>query len=157
MAHHPHPGLEASIYAIGRLKFADLHPEEIDPSVRESLITGEVLLAYRRDLSNLALQERRLRNQHKSDLEKLKALQDERLEKKNEKAKIQTRMMEAIRAMINANKVWGEFVPIEFGFEFSMAEIEYCHEAVQFAHRIGHQPTSFADLLASFRSKQNRA
>jgi hypothetical protein len=39
-------------------------------------------MAYRRDLSNPALQERRLRNQMKSDRAKLKALQDERIEKK---------------------------------------------------------------------------
>jgi hypothetical protein len=151
------PGLEASIYALGRLKLADLHPEQTDPAVRESLITGEVLLAYRRDLSNLALQERRLRNQHKSDLEKLAVLQDERLEKTNEKGKIQKRMMDAIRTMTNTKKVYGTFVPVEFGFEFSLYEIEYCEHVLGAAHRRGDTPPCVADILANMRSNQKEA
>jgi hypothetical protein len=148
------PGLEASIYAIGTRKLADLHPEETDSSARQALINGEVYMAYRRDLKNLALQERRLRNQQKSDIEKLKALQDERLEKKNEKAQIQARMYEAIKAMITAKNV---FSPVEFGFEFSLYEIEHCNEVLGAAHRRGDQPPCIADLLVSLRSKQTES
>ncbi len=129
------PALEASIHAVGRRKFADLHPEETDPAVRDALIQGEILLAYRRDLSNLALQERRLRNQHKADLAKLQALQTERLEKKNEKGKIQASMMKAINIMYDARKTFGQFDPSAFGFEFSVAEIEYCDQVLEAAHR----------------------
>jgi hypothetical protein len=151
------PGLEASIYAIGSRKLADLHPEEADPSARQALITGEVYMAYRRDLKNLALQERRLRNQQKSDIEKLKALQDERLEKKNEKAKIQARMYEAIRAMNTAKKIYDVFSPVEFGFEFSLYEIEYCEVLLGRAQCFGHQAPCIADVLVSLRNDQTEA
>jgi hypothetical protein len=59
--------LEAGVYAIGLRKLADLHPDEKDPAVRQSLIKSEIFLAYRRDLNNLALQERRLRNHKNAD------------------------------------------------------------------------------------------
>ncbi len=80
--------LEEAIYAIGRLKFADLYPEEQNAAVRSALIRAEVFLAYRRDLSNLALQEGRLRRRCDSDLAKLKALQDQRREKEEQEAKL---------------------------------------------------------------------
>ena len=150
------PSLAASIHAIVRIKLADLHADQTDPAVRESLITGEILLAYRRDLSNLALQERRLRNQMKSDQAKLNTLQDERLEKKEEKGKIQARMNEAIHFMIGAKKIWGKFVPIEFGFEFSLDEIEYCHEVLQSTHRMSLKTPCIADLLAHYRSSDKK-
>ena len=151
------PGLEASIHALGRLKLADLHANQTDPVVRESLITGEILMAYRRDLNNLALQERRLRNQMKSDQAKLKALKDERIERKEEKSRIQARMNEAINFMNGAKKIWGKFVPIEFGFEFSLDEIEYCNEVLQSTHRMSMKAPCIADLLASRRNSQKQA
>jgi hypothetical protein len=151
------PSLEASIHAIGRLKLADLHANQTDPVVRESLITGEILMAYRRDLNNLALQERRLRNQMKSDQTQLKALQDERIERKEEKGRIQARMNEAIHFMNGAKKIWGKFVPIEFGFEFSLDEIEYCNEILQSTHRMSMKAPCIADLLASRRNSQKQA
>jgi hypothetical protein len=151
------PSLEASIHALGMLKFADLHAEQTDPAVRKSLITGEILMAYRRDLTNLALQERRLRNQMKSDQAKLKALQDERIHRTEEKARIQNRMNEAINYMHAAKKVWGKFVPIEFGFEFSLDEIEYCNEILQSTHRMSLKAPCIADLLASRRKNQKQA
>ncbi len=153
------PGLETSIYAIGSKKLADLHPDEQDPSARETLIRGEVLLAYRRDLTNLALQERRLRNQHKSDLAKLEGLQKERQEweKKNEKGQIQKRTLEAIRIMRLYRESNKEFDPEQHGFEFSIAEIEHCQQAFQHAHD-SKQPQPFAkDLLAAFRNAQKEA
>jgi len=153
------PGLEASIYAVGRKNLADLHPDEQDPATRESLIKGEVFLAYRRDLSNLALQERRLRNQHKSDLQKLTTLQKERKEweKKNEKGAIQKRMLEAIRLKRLSREYQKKFDPEQIGFDFSIAEIEHCEQAIQQAQD-SKQPLPFAkDLLAAFRNAQKDA
>lgn len=153
------PGLETSIYAIGRKKLAGLHPDELDPAVRETLIRGEILLAYRRDLTNLALQERRLRNQHKSDLEKLIALQKERKEqeKKNDKGAIQKQMLEAIRIMRLCREYKKKFDPEQNGFEFSIPEIEHCQQAFQQAHN-SKQPQPFAkDLLAAFRNVQKES
>jgi len=153
------PGLEASICAIGRLKLADLHPEEADPSAREALIRGEVFLAYRRDLTNLALQERRLRNQHKSDLAKLEALQNERKEqeRKNTKGAIQESMLKAFRIMDHYQQQRKKFVPEPHGFVFSMAEIEHCHQAFLDAQTNDQPEPCFAELLLSFRKTQKEA
>ena len=148
------PSLEASIYAIGRIKLADLHPDEADPVVRETLIRGEVLLAYRRDLSNLALQERRIRNQHKSDLEKLEALQKERIEraKKNDRGEIQARIFNAIKTMMYCEERNLKFIPSQFGFEFSIPELEYCADSIKQAYETKEPTPWAADLLAQFRS-----
>jgi hypothetical protein len=73
--------LEAGIYAVGRRKLADLFPEEKDPANRADLITAEIFMTYRKDFSNLALQERRLRNQRQADIAQLRELQKERIEK----------------------------------------------------------------------------
>ncbi len=153
------PGLETSIYAVGRKKLADLHPDEQDQNVRETLIQGEILLAYRRDLTNLALQERRLRNHHKSDLAKLTTLQNERqeAEKKGDKHEIQERMLRAGRLLHIHNQNKWRFDPAHHGLEFSVAEIEHCQQAFQQAYDT-KQPQPFAkDLLAAFRQAPKEA
>ena len=146
--------LEASIYAIGRLKLANLHPEETDPAIRETLIQGEIFLAYRRDLNNLALQDRRLRNQQKSDLTQLRALQQERQDTNKQKVDTQARMLTAIGVMLDSKKINMPFDPAYFGFEFSLPEIEHCYQAMSAAAN-RQQPIPFvADLLARFRNVQ---
>ncbi len=50
-------------------------------ATREALILGKIFMTYRKDLTNLALQERRLSNQRKADIAELRELQKERLEK----------------------------------------------------------------------------
>jgi hypothetical protein len=122
--------LEAGVYAIGLRKLADLHPDEKDPAVRQSLIKSEIFLAYRRDLNNLALQERRLRNHKNADLTELLALQKEREEKTSEKAKIEGRMYQAIRMLAQSKQANLPFDPAQFGFEFSLPEITYCFGVV---------------------------
>jgi hypothetical protein len=67
------PTLEAGLYALGRNELAADCP---DPSVLEALI----FRTYQKDLRNLALQERRLRNQLKEDTAELCRLQQERQE-----------------------------------------------------------------------------
>jgi len=153
------PGLEASIYAIGRLKLADLHQDETDRTAREALIRGEVFLAYRRDLTNLALQERRLRNQHKSDLAKLEALQNDRkeYEKKNTKGAIQESMLKAFRIMDHYHQQNKKFVPEPHGFVFSVAEIAHCHQAFLHAQTNNQSEPCFADLLVAFRKAQTES
>ncbi len=56
------PTLEASIYALGLREFAAEFADEENLEIRASLIRAKTALHYRRDLSNQALQERRLRN-----------------------------------------------------------------------------------------------
>ena len=73
--------LEAAIYILGQRELADLYPTERDPDTRQALIQLEIFRTYRKELNNLALQERRLRNMRKADLAELQALQQTRLEK----------------------------------------------------------------------------
>jgi len=79
--------LETGIYAIGLRELADLYPDEPNPANRQALIQAEIFRTYRRELNNLALQERRLRNHHKADTAELQALQQARLEKEQSAAK----------------------------------------------------------------------
>src|SRR6516162_10273224 len=60
------PGLELGIYALGRLECAALFPEE-DEATRRQLIEAKIFLTYKKDLSNLSLQEARLRRQKDRD------------------------------------------------------------------------------------------
>jgi hypothetical protein len=54
------PSFEASILALGRVKLAPLVAQEPDQQAREQMLEAEVLLTYRKDLSNLSLQHSRL-------------------------------------------------------------------------------------------------
>ena len=68
-----HP-LEASIWALGRLEFSNAFTDE-------SLLQGKIYLTYKKDFTNLALQERRITNHRKTHLAELQQLQQERIEK----------------------------------------------------------------------------
>ena len=74
--------LEAGIYAVGRRKLADQFANEPDVFNREDLINAEIFLTYRKDFSNLALQERRLRSQRKADIAELQQLQQARIQQR---------------------------------------------------------------------------
>ena len=69
------PALEMGIYAVGRLEFAGLFPDE-DEAVRKHLIEAQVFLAYQRQLNNLSIQESRLRRQREKDTAALRELQE---------------------------------------------------------------------------------
>ena len=131
-----HP-LEESLCALGHHKHADLFPEEKDPVQRAALIHAEIYLIYRKDFSNLSLQERRLRSQLKSDLAELKQLQKDRTEK-------QAADLKRAKELYKKAKELGiPFDPSLFGFVFSLAELEETinHEqALAFAQG---QPSSF--------------
>jgi hypothetical protein len=115
------PSLEAGILAVGRCKLADLYPNEADPATRASFIEAEVQIAYRKDLSNLALQETRLRRHRQVDTEKLESLQTTR----KQAAKPRQNMTLAIRMLENATRSGNAFVPELFGFEFSLTDIQH--------------------------------
>ena len=118
MASAPHPSLEAGIYALGRLEFADDFASEEDPATRSALIEAKIYLTYGRQLNNLGIQERRLRNQLAEDLDQLKQMQKERRQRAN------AALTHAVQLYEEAKKEGEEFDPAEFGFEFSMEEIE---------------------------------
>lgn len=112
------PSLEAAIYALGRSKLADLHANQPDPHIRATLIEAEVHLAYERQLRNLHIQESRLRRHVEKDLAALKAIQEPRLE---ERRKELVRAAECYASCIRKDV---DFEPVDFGFDFSMTEIE---------------------------------
>ena len=72
------PRLEAGFYAGGRAELAGEYAAEPDPQVRAAMIEALVLRTYQKDFNNLALQERRLRNQLKELTVALSQLQADR-------------------------------------------------------------------------------
>ncbi len=78
------PSLESGIYALGRLESADLFLEHPDAE-REVLLNAYIFRKHKSELSNLTLQESRLRRQLEKDTEKLEALQQERAPKTENK------------------------------------------------------------------------
>ncbi|MBV9443565.1 MAG: hypothetical protein JO217_12850 [Acidobacteriaceae bacterium] len=72
------PALEAGIYALGRLEFAQMFNHEPNQAIRRSLIEAHVFIVYQRQLNNLAIQESRLRRQHQKDSADLRRIQEDR-------------------------------------------------------------------------------
>ena len=114
------PSLEAGIYAIGRIKFADLHPNEKDPQVRASLIETEIYLAREKQLRNLSTQEARLNRQLDKDMARLAELQKERARQ----TKLALMKTAAAYAEAEKNGTLDIFNPSQFGFEFSIREVQ---------------------------------
>jgi hypothetical protein len=113
------PALEFGIYAVGRLEFAELFPQE-EAEVRKHLIEAKVFLAYQRQLNNLSIQEGRLRRQREKDAAALRELQDKRA--RDRKALLNQAARQYIAAVHAGNHDAWE--PSENGFEFSMQEVE---------------------------------
>jgi hypothetical protein len=74
------PTLESGFYALGRHELAADCAHEPDTQLRATMLEAHIFRTYQKDLRNLALQERRLRNQLKQDTAELRRLQQERLE-----------------------------------------------------------------------------
>jgi hypothetical protein len=130
------PSLELAIFALGRLEFAELFPDQ-EEAVRKQLIDAKVFLAYHRQLVNLGVQEGRLRRQAEKDLSALQTLQQPRLLRAraelNEAAKLYI-------AAVRGNKQ-DQFDPKFLGFEFTMEQIEL--------RAIELQPDLFDDYWAA--------
>ena len=113
------PTLEAGIYAVGRLEFAESFSNE-DESVRKHLIGAKIFLAYQRQLNNLSIQEGRLRRQREKDGAALRDLQTNR--KREEHARLNEAAYQYIEAV--HNRTYLEWEPADFGFEFTMGQVE---------------------------------
>jgi hypothetical protein len=133
--------LEAGIYAVGRRKLADLYPEEKDPHTRQAFIDAEVFMTYRRDLSNLALQERRLRNHLEKDVAQLEALQKARLDKRRSQIAF-------------ATKQGPGFNPADCGFDFSSDELAYYLDRTSTQFRLTQTRPDFDHVIALYRAAQ---
>jgi hypothetical protein len=112
------PSLEMGIYAIGRIELAAKFDQE-DAAVRAALIEAQVFLTYQRQLNNLSIQEGRLRKQREKDLAELLKCQRER------KELAEKRMKQASDLYQEAQRAGQPFDPAEFGFEFSIEQIEH--------------------------------
>jgi hypothetical protein len=113
------PALESGIYAVGRRQLAAEFSDESDPAVRAAMIEAQIFITFRKDLSNLALQEARLRRQRDADLAELKSVQIQRT------GRIASEMSKAAHCYRLAKKNGrAPFVPALFGFEFSIEQIE---------------------------------
>jgi hypothetical protein len=107
------PTLEAGIYALGRVELAGECAFETDPQARAPMIEALIFRTYRKDLSNLALQESRLNRQ----LEKHKSALNQLLEDRESLAV--DRRNNAMIAFDRAKTKNEPFNAAEFGFEFS--------------------------------------
>jgi len=109
------PALQAATLALGRIKHADLFSDQPE-DLRPMLIEAHLQEACGRQLRNLSLQESRLTRKREKDIAELTQLQSER--KRVEQAKINAAVETYLRHR-------GEpFDPAEFGFDFSVDEIE---------------------------------
>jgi hypothetical protein len=111
------PTLESGIYAIGRRQLAEAFSDESDPDVRATMIEAQIFLTHGKDLSNLALQESRLRRRYQVDLAELKDLQRQRT------ANAAAQMPEAVQYAEWAERREVDFHPAPFGFEFSCEQV----------------------------------
>jgi hypothetical protein len=116
------PSLETGIYALGRLEFAELFPNE-DEAVRKQLIEAKIFLVYQRQLNNLSIQEGRLRRQRETDTAALRELQEHR---KREARIRQSRLNRAAEMYIRylQEDQEDQFDVRQLGFDFSTSEIK---------------------------------
>jgi hypothetical protein len=150
------PQLEASIYAIGSLELADQFPDHApQPANREALILGKIFLTYRKDLTNLALQERRLRNQRKDDLAELRELQRARVENLKASKRHRTdQLSRASQLSSDCAKKRVPFDPVTFGFDFSKEEYAHYRQCSEENYAKFGRDVDFDELMAAYRAAQ---
>jgi hypothetical protein len=111
------PALEMTIFAHGRIQFAEQFADR-DPALQSCLIEMHTFLHYEKQLRNLQIQEGRLRRQREKDTAELRQLQQDR--SNTEKHDLQ--MLAGL--YVAAQKEGKPFDPAQYGFEFSIEDIE---------------------------------
>jgi hypothetical protein len=119
------PTLETGYYALGRHELAAECAHESNPQVRAAMLDALIDRTFKKDLRNLALQERRLRSQLAKFVAELSQLQEDR-----EAIQFQRRN----RIMMRHSERIGGFKPppnaVEhFGFEFTDEYLDTRFEA----------------------------
>ena len=140
--------LEAGIFAVGHRRLADQFAEEPDPARRADLITAEIFMTYRKDFSNLALQERRLRGQRKADTAELQQLQQ---------ARIQKRLDLITHARETANRcadLKRDFYPAGHGFDFTFGEYMHFCKLTTEQYPLTRRDLDFDTVVAAYRAAQ---
>ena len=107
------PTLESGLYALGRNELAAECAHEQDPQNRAAALDALIYRTYRKDLSNLALQENRLNRQLAKHTAQLAQLQSDR------ELLVNLRRNEAMVAFQKAKIAKQPFDAAVFGFEFS--------------------------------------
>ena len=144
--------IEAAVYSQGRDKCADLVAHIQDLTQRDAALTAEVYLMFKKDLANLALQERRLNNQLDKAVARLEALQKERRQTRNKEITRAEMSLESCKEL----KVEPNFA--EFGFDFSAAELQAYHQRNAVFSRVsGGKRLNFDQFLTKFRAEQKAA
>jgi hypothetical protein len=144
--------LEASIYAIGRDACEHLVAHEKDDKKREGALLAHIYLTYKKDLTNIALQERRLSNQLDKTVAKLEALQKERADAR------QKELAQAKRSIENCKHHNIEPYFDELGFDFSVEEFQtYQVRSVTYFTLSGGKTLNFDKFLTEFRSEMAAA
>ncbi|HEX4229777.1 MAG TPA: hypothetical protein VHZ07_13980 [Bryobacteraceae bacterium] len=111
------PGLEEAIYARGCTEFA-AEVSDLDPRSRSASLNMRTYLAYERQLRNLNLQEMRLHRLREKLTAEIKQLQKEREQKEKDGLAI------AAKLYVAAKHDRKPFHPSDYGFEFSIADLE---------------------------------
>ncbi len=112
--------------------------EEENPVTRSALISARIAIHYRRDLSNLALQERRLRNHREKDIAQLQSLQKVRLDKRKSEIAI-------------CIKQGRDFNPADCGFDFSIGELHHYLDRTATQFRLTQTRPDFDQFVAAYR------
>jgi hypothetical protein len=102
------PALEMGIYALARLNFADMFPQE-EPAVREGLIQAHTFITHQKEINNLSIQELRLRRHYQKDLAELKELQTLRAQREKVAKTVASKTAHSAPSLSES----------EIGFEFS--------------------------------------
>jgi hypothetical protein len=81
------PNLEAGLFALGRLRCADLFEEENNSQIRRAMLDAHILVEDAKHFKNLHLQESRLLRRYGQDAKELKELQAKRKGEQEEQEK----------------------------------------------------------------------
>ena len=149
--------LESGILSVGHPKLADQFADEPDPAMREALILLEIHNVYQKELRNLALQERRLRNQYNGDIQTLETLQQQRRENENRTNAFRLQQVGRLKEMAaQAQRANQPFDAASLGFEFSLSEAERFFEANHRHARIGNGYLNFDKWLEQDRAARKK-
>jgi hypothetical protein len=113
------PVLEAATFALGRRELAAEFVDETDEKVRAALLEGLIARTYKKDLQNLALQERRLRGtlgKHLAELADLHNQPDDPIQ--FHRRNLAMREFTLCKALPNPQS------PAQFGFEITKEYLE---------------------------------
>jgi hypothetical protein len=122
------PGLEYGIYALARIEFADKFNDQ-PAELRPGFIQAHTYLGYHKQVNNLSIQESRLHRQLVKTTNDLAARQHQRQQQEQQQQR--AKLTEAARQYIAANNARKPFNHKEFGFDFSMDQIDRHAKLIQ--------------------------